>query len=285
MKVIWLLEDNVFSSNIDALKVGITKQGFSYEVEPEDSGHLLRGNEHAHLAGDDKCVIFYGSLNLAMMLSRSKDFNPHIFCTFANYECTKYYAYFGKFLLNKNYIMLPFGDLVRQKKFLFERVGQNGEMFVRPSSGAKIFTGQVVRLNTFNKDVELLGFYDVPPEAMIVVAPTQVIVNEWRLVVADKRVIACSRYEKGNVEAENYTPNEVLQLAEEIVNTASFLGFEPDKIWTLDICQDDSEERGESFKLLEIGSFSCADLYKCDVEPVVREVSRIAMEIQQEQII
>ena len=49
--------------------------------------------------------------------------------------------------------------------------------------------------------------------------------------------------------------------------------WQPDRAYTLDICLSDGK-----YSLLEANSFSCSGLYACPVEPIVREVSRIALE-------
>ena len=45
--------------------------------------------------------------------------------------------------------MLPYGELKRKKDYLFKLFGDNDFIFVRPDSGFKTFTGDVVNYNNY----------------------------------------------------------------------------------------------------------------------------------------
>jgi hypothetical protein len=62
-------------------------------------------------------------------------------------------------------------------------------------------------------------------------------------------------------------PEEVFLLAQEV----AACGWQPDSTWVLDLCISE----GKAY-ILEIGFFSCAALYRCELSPIVREVSKIA---------
>ncbi len=62
-------------------------------------------------------------------------------------------------------------------------------------------------------------------------------------------------------------PDEAIALANKVAQE-----YEADPMFTIDICQGIDNK----FYLLEIGSFSCAGIYSCDVKPIVQEASRIA---------
>lgn len=267
IKVKWLLENDVFSEDLQPLKNEIVKQGYEYK---DAKYKPFVSDSYNDFFSKDDCVIFYGSLNLALQLQREK-LGYNIYCTRQNYECWKYYAYFGKWLLNQNYVMLPYSELYRRKKWLYDILGQDGAIFIRPSSGAKIFTGKLVYEENFDKDYELLGLYDVEPHVIVVVAEPRNIIKEWRLVIADKKIIAGSLYNDLtlNLRYEGF-PSEVEEYANNILKETTYI---PDSVWTMDICQTKSG----SFYLLEINSFSCSGLYECNLEPIVREVSSISL--------
>jgi len=269
MNIKWLLEKDVFSEDLQPLKNEINKQGFEYK---EIEYIPFQGGKYDNMFDNNDCVIFYGSLNLSRRLKKEQNFHPHIYSTLENYECTKYYAYFGKYLLNQNYVMLPYSELKRRKEWLFKTIGQDGSIFVRPSSGEKIFTGQLVTIDTFDKDYELLGFYDVPKHAVVVVSEPRNIMKENRLVIAEDKIVSGSLYSDRttNLKYTGYS-EDVEKLANYILEETE---YRPDLVWTMDFC----ETKGGNLYLLEIGGFSCAGLYECDMEPIVREVSRIAWE-------
>jgi len=49
--------------------------------------------------------------------------------------------------------------------------------------------------------------------------------------------------------------------------------YSPDRAWCVDVCRT----RAGNYYLLEIGCFSCAGLYECDLSAVVSEVSRVSL--------
>jgi len=270
-KVTWIIEGSVFEENIDALKAELTRQEVPFELVkylPFERGKY----KDPKGVNTNGCVLFYGSLNLMRQLLREKSWIPCGWCTLKNFECSKYYAYFGKFLLNQDYIMMPASELLRQKEFVYDKVGIDGCVFVRPSSGFKEFAGSVVPLEEMNENALGFGFYHENPELMTVVTTPKVLTKEWRFVVAKKKVITGSQYRLGkDVEPELVeTTCEAALYAQSLVDVVE---WEPDPIYTLDIC----ESNGELF-LLELNAFSTSGLYDCDLETVVRVASEMAQE-------
>ena len=95
------------------------------------------------------CTIFYGSLQRGREVYAKTDFIPGIFLTIDNYECYKYYGYFGDELLNHNYRMMGLNDLPRWKKYLEDYYAD--EIFIRPSNGYKTFPGQLIHMDKFDE--------------------------------------------------------------------------------------------------------------------------------------
>lgn len=265
MTVNWLVED--FNEDLGHFVDEIKRQGHTVEVVkyvPFESGDY-------NTFTDDQCVIFHGSLNLMRQLQRQKKWVPGGWCNFKNFECTTYYAHFGKYLLNGSYMMMPLAEMIRRKQELLSFYG--GVLFVRPSTGFKTFTGQVLFEATFDKDVEWFVEF-AKPEDIVAVSKARTLGNEYRFWVAQKKVIAGSQYKiKGSVELERYDPAkhpvEALQLAERIAAEE----WEPDPLYVIDVVNE-----GDNWFLLEINAFSCSGLYDVDPEPLVREASRIALD-------
>lgn len=267
--VTWYVEPYVFSlsEDLEPLKAEILKQGHRVEAVrylpfvTEELGKKP-GEQRADGPG-----VFYGSLNMAKFIQRSvpAETRPAVYCTLRNYDCSRYYAYLGKYLLNGRYAMVPFAELERNRGFLFGALGCEDAVFVRPDGGDKRFTGQLLYLESFDRDYERMGAYDVSADTLVVVSEPRNLTGEWRFVVVEGKVVAGSAYKK----SDEVIPDAARALADEVAQE-----YEPDKCWTLDVCRT---KEGEYF-LLEIGSFSCAGLYRCDVEPIVREVSRVVYE-------
>jgi hypothetical protein len=172
-------------------------------------------------------------------------------------------------LLNKNYVMIPLGDLPRRREFLFDTMTSpvNRHLFIRPDRSDKIFTGKAVSEETFDADLRLFNFYDPLPHELCIVSTARYIENEWRIVVVDGEVVASSEYGDEQVCG---APSDVISFAELAISSS---GYDPPHAWTLDVC---STANG-NLHVLEVGSFSCASLYACDPEPIVRAVSAAAL--------
>jgi hypothetical protein len=270
-KVKWIIEGEVFEENIDELKAELTRQAIPFELAKHTPFESIKYEDPKGIENDD-CVLFYGSLNLMRQLHREKSWIPCGWCTLKNFECSRYYAYFGKFLLNQDYIMLPAVELLRQKKIVYDKMGVDNCVFVRPSSGFKEFAGDVVPFEEMDKNALGFGFYHENPELMTVVTTPKVIAKEWRFVVANKKIITGSQYRLGkDVEPELVeTTCEAALYAQNIVDAVK---WEPDPIYTLDVC----ESNGKLF-LLELNGFSTSGLYDCNLETVVRVASKMAEE-------
>jgi len=254
----WLLEPEIFGDDglplIDALKAlnvphTISKFGTSYESYIENFG--------------DGPGMFHGSLQFGKLI-KSKSKNISVYCTLPKYECTYYYPRFGDFLLNKDYVMLPIGDLKRRFRFFSNLLGLDNEVFIRPNSGYKTFTGDLVRVN----DVDSFVRYSrTDPQDLVIVSSPRKIGREWRLIVVNNKVITAGQYKKDSeIARDKDVPEIVLKFGQYVLERVK---YEPDPAWTLDICETDDN----NLWVLETNSFSCAGLYACDCEAVVREVN------------
>lgn len=264
----WLLEKDVFEENLDDLKKAIEQQGHTFTTcgyEPfgskKDLGSYFKSAD---------CVIFYGSLGFGRQV-KLEAWVPGVYCDLPKFECSYYYPRVRQFLLNDRYFMLPFGDLAnrRTKEFILDTVGNNGAVFMRPDGGDKLFSGTVVTVDTWDADMRLIGFYDPPPESIIVVAEPTNLKEEWRLVVADGVVAAGSQYkDAGKLAILSGFPNDVKEYADEIIR--HWAG--PERCYVMDIARTKFDE----LKLIEYNSFSCSGLYACDKGEIVRAVSVVA---------
>lgn len=244
----WLIESEIFENNAKLLLDTLKKFGVEHQVWP--FGRLYEDFDGC------KDTIFYGSFQFADI---AKD-RCTVFCNLPKLDCLYYYPRFGNYLLNANYIMLPFGEIKRRKEWIVSNFGN--EVFIRPSSGGKSFTGKVIK--DWDKD---LRFIRADPETLVIIAKPVDIAYEWRTVVVEGKVIASSQYKTFGRVVQRETVPEALQYAQDVLNTVK---YSPDPIWTLDICLTNNE-----FKVLEVGSFSCAGLYACDPEPIIHAVNYI----------
>jgi hypothetical protein len=113
----------------------------------------------------------------------------------------------------------------------------------------------------------------VNPENLVVVSSPKNIINEWRLVISQGEIIAASQYrDKFGKKYISGADDKVLDYAKNVLIETC---FEPDPVWVLDIC----EKEDGSLKIVEIGIFSCAGLYACDMSKIVENVSSVALKL------
>jgi hypothetical protein len=269
MHTTWLLEKGVFKEDLGPLIDEIKRQGH----ECQTVSYIPFKSGTYNLFDDKDCVICYGSLNLMRQLSREKKWVPGPFLNLPNYECTTYYSYFGKYLLNSDYIMLPFVELNRRKVEVFNYFG--GNCFIRPSTGFKSFTGEVFSLEGWDKDIEWIKDR-VSPESMIIISSAKNIDAEYRFVVANKKIISGSKYKtNGELDIVSIAESHLFVGMTEALIKAREISeekWEPDKTYVIDI----GEYNGEMY-LIEINSFSCSGLYACELEPIVKTISELAI--------
>lgn len=195
-------------------------------------------------------------------------------CDLKKFECTYYYPRLGKYLLNDRYVMLPYGELVRQREFLVDTFANGTSIFVRPNGGDKSFSGKVISVHSddYAKEVRDLGFYGVDAESLVIVSKPQHILEEWRLVVVEGQVVASSQYKNcGLVKLQEGCPQYVVDFAQQVIAT-----WQPERCWVLDI-GNTIGLAGNIPRVVEINSFSSSDLYVCNKDDVVRAVSAAAV--------
>jgi hypothetical protein len=264
MKPRWLIEDFDADNNYQRLADEVKRQGMDYELItyiPFESGNYDRFD-------DNECVIVQSSLNLANQLLKEKRWIPNAWLTLENYKCSQYYAALGKYLFNDKYVMMPVAEAKRRINWIFENFGMYDSVFMRPNSGFKTFTGKLFKKQLFEKDWEWVEEFTSPGDLVVVSTP-KLIRAEWRFIIAEGEVISGSLYRKNNIpEFERNWPDNVFNLVQKVAED-----YNPDPMWTADICMGYDNNP----YLLEIGCFSCAGLYGCDLEPVVKRAAEIAV--------
>ncbi len=263
MKPKWLIQTNTEDTDIEPIITEITSQGMTVlpiEFDPISSIDLSMYNP-------DDCIIGYGDIDFVLKIQKQTPFIPGVYCNFHNMRCSTYYTYLGEHLLNKQYIMIPVGELLRRWDNITVIPGSLSpvrmSLFIRPDSGAKPFTGYIVQPGDKHKIQTLVQA--VGPETLVIVCPEKSITAEWRFVICDKKVVTGCQYLP--TESQTFSPSS-LRLAQKIASQE----WQPDLCYTVDIA-----ESGGNMHLLEINSFSCAGLYACNLASIVREVSSVAV--------
>lgn len=265
MKPKWLIEHFDDRNSTQLLIKEVERQGYELKTityEPLQSGSI-------DVFENDDCVITQTSINLALQIcSEKKNWIPGPWLTAANYKCSNYYPHIGEYLFNDQYVILPRSELKRNIEHVYKWLGKEDSIFLRPDCGLKSFTGKVFEKENFDKEWFWVEEF-TEPSSMIVASTPKKIKAEWRFVVVNKVVITGSLYNiDGQHKCDTNYPKEAIDLAQDMAER-----YQPDTMFVIDICQGNDNR----FYLLEIGSFSCAGLYSCNMETIVEHASFAAL--------
>ncbi len=272
MVPIWLIEADAFGRSFEPVKVEARQQGMVWEiVQPGPFLNGLVPRVNGHRLTDRDCVVFSGTFPLMRHIQLHYPWIPGGWCTADRFDCSNYYPYFGRHLLNREHAILTLEEALSQAGAIFAQFDRGGQVFVRPCGVQKTFTGRCVDRDEFVLALESARY----AKGAVLVASPREISQEWRVVIARGRFVAASLYRAEGYHTElSSCPPEVRAYVDRLL---SEIPYRPDPIYMMDVCAS-----GNNLFLLELNSFSCSGLYRCDPAAVVREVKGLAIEQWQE---
>lgn len=274
MKVRWLIEKYLFEEYENQLKQLIIDSGNLCTIVDDTDIFFDFDKRIKNKYTQNECIIFYGSLQLGRQIWEKTNLIPGVFLTIDNYECFKYYGYYGDELVNSNYIMMGLNDLNRRKNEIFKYFNSD-KVFIRPSNGYKSFSGQTLSFDNWDKELHLLfsSYGGLDLNQLILLSEFKEIEEENRFVVINN--------EKGNeiIGGCTYSRNGEL-LKEYEYDKKSYLyinnyinNYTPDKAFTIDV----AKMKDGKYKILEIGTFCCAGLYNIKLENIVKQINKLCL--------
>src|SRR4030042_1903773 len=213
MKPKWLIEHFDDRNSTHLLIKEVKRQG--YECETIEYLPFMSGS--VDVFKDRDCVITQTSINLALQIQRDKpEWIPGPWLTATKYKCSEYYAHLGKYLFNDKYIMMQSSEVLRNIDRLYDWGGNYNQIFMRPDSGLKSFTGKLFDRKDFDADWKWVGEFR-EPSSLVVISTPKDIKGEWRFIVADKAIITGSQYNiAGNHVCYPKYPDGAFWLAQEV---------------------------------------------------------------------
>lgn len=270
MKIKWLIEKSVLELNkvykfVDLIKSkGMIVQSTNYI--PFNGGLTLIPE-----ISEEDFVIFFGSINAVKYIqNKYPKWIPNSWCNWDILKCSYYLSYFGEFSIHQNYCFLPLSEIFRKKEKLYKNYGIDNQIFIKPDTNDKVFSGGLVALENFTEWWNDANLYKPDKHCLCLISEPSKIIKEYRLIVSDNKVLTGSRYKiNGEIEISKEVPKEIIDCAENIMNSVDFV---PHPIYCLDLAKLDNK----TIKMLEIGSVNCAGLYDCDLELIIDKCSEIA---------
>ena len=261
---IWIVEQSVIRTGADEFEEAVRTSGAGVRwlsIDDEARGRYGRWDEN-------DTVVFRGSFEAAETFRISRpDARPGVIGDQNLLKCSAYYPTVGPYLLNEEYVLIPLGDLRRLWPSLLQMF-QAKALFVRPDSGAKAFTGQLINdLDRFwSRERPYLE--SMAPSALCVVARPREIEAEYRTVAVGGEIVAASLYKaNGQREISRDVGDNVLNFAKAVLKDIP----PPAPAFMLDI----AVEADGRLSAIELNAFSCSDFYACDPAPIVEAIARL----------
>jgi len=229
-------------------------------------------------------ALFYGSIN-SMKLARKSSHIPGVWLDF---DYLSYAPKLGKYLLNEDYRVLPLREVARLRESVFfetdrytKRSGYS--IFIKPNSGLKPFDGQVVEYNLCNEWYNEQVRNGASPEALCIFSSAKEIYSEERFVVADGKVLTgCTYSRNGDINYKGVYSSLSWKWLEKVLKDTE---FNPYPVYVVDIATYNGDiSPGVKRGIIECNSINCAGFYGCDLQLVVKEASKLAMEEYDEYI-
>lgn len=236
----WIIED-IFS-NTEQIIDALTKQNIPFEI-------IEKFSISKYINHKEK-FIYYGSI---FGCREAIKHNGIVYLNEKNLLCSSYYPYFSDYLLNTDYVIIPLIELKKRFHF-FSNVFRSDQLFVRPNSPVKIFTGQILN------ETQIDDFADYFNSLVIVSSPKK-IDSEFRFFISNNQVISgCQYIENDDICICDYVDPNALLLAQKLANSK----WKPDDMFILDIAIFENKPF-----LLEFNAVSCADYYAMDATKIL----------------
>ncbi len=265
----WVLQDVLFDDIETAKQVLTRRQEPFFEIKaPRDPLQ----DPWPDLLSDP--VVSLVSLSVARRLRKSRSWIPGVWANPDVYRQSHWSAHYGRFMLNDEQVFLPWKDVKRRYSF-WRQQGWTG-IFVRPDSGQKPFTGQVLRFASWEEDIQGLEGTTTIEDTMLVAvsAPKSIDPWEWRFWCAQGEVFAQSAYSWEDIP-EIPMPQTVACLAQTLAKEP--WKAEPVQVFDIGIWQNKAA-------LIEINAPSCSGCYQANLDDLMEGMHKAAQEEWQQYV-
>ena len=231
---------------------------------------LLTEDYATQFAGVADPVFGFGSIQMVDELSKFGVKNRS-YANWSQFACLAYYPIFGDYLLNRDYVLLPFGDILRQRWEIFARFAVDTAVFFRPNEGTKSFSGSVIDLQYLESQIKSWAKYGAKDADLVLISRPAQIQGEWRFAITnhndEREILGVSLYRyQGNTTYVASAPKPAYDFVLEVLNKTKI--YTPDPIYMLDIAL----LLDGTYRVVECNSLSSSAPYAMDVLPVVQKL-------------
>lgn len=269
---------------IDNYLIDSSYQDDLYKKLTTDNFEIFRADYIPFL--NDKCKIpedfksenvgIYGSFEF---VKKYTSMYPNV-CAFqenSNFNCSVYLSEMRTDeFLNADNLFTTIGLLKKNRKQIFNYFNSE-QIFIRPNSGFKVFTGFPVSFEELDFELSSLKqLYNIEESALIMISKGQSINEEYRFVIANNEVITGTSYKVGDKIDINKEPdNSIIDFVNNYLKlNKKETSWTPDSCFILDVAKLSNNE----LKIIELNAFSHSDFYNSDFVKAFNAASKILYE-------
>lgn len=217
-------------------------------------------------------VVFQGSLGNAARIAAHGGWQPGAFCDAAALRFSAWAPGLATALVSRRWVCTTVRELASDPGRIAALLDEPSDLFVRPDSPLKPFSGRVLAVDEISLDALDYDFYYDDLDLPVVAAPAVPVGAEWRFVVVAGRVVAASGYvADGRRPFAEPVPAAVGHLAHMVAAQTAAVA----PVYVLDLA-----EVGGEVRVVELNPFSGADLYHCDRAAVVDAVNAVVQALR-----
>lgn len=209
-------------------------------------------------------VVVYGTVQFCKQIEKvaGRQWCPGLYFNQNVKHFSRYAPHYAGSMLNDDYYILPLGEVWWRIEHTME-----GPVFIKPESGLKEFTGQVV--NDLYELDRMSLHHTLDAETLCVLASVKEIKAEFRYVIVNKEVITGSEYRWDNVLDVRRDTHPV---CDHLANIVALNDWQPDTAYVVDVAlmPDDTA------RIVELNALSSSGFYACDTHKIVKAVSAAA---------
>jgi hypothetical protein len=261
----WIIENFTNSTDYVELAEAVIASGRELQLLSRKNNFEIDYSRYS----DGDLVLFQGSIQTSKNAAQNlPNCRPILFNSEDKLKCSSYCGAFAEFLFNNKYEIVTVGFLKKEKFEFYRRFGKDALIFIRPDDGDKKFSGQLLDLQDFDKFWDNNIVCNAKDDDSVLISTPKTITGEWRFIVKKDGIISCSTYfYQGQKTLIPNAPTGATSLVNDILS----VGYHPDKVYAIDICQD----ADGNFWLLEFNSFSSSGLYACNKRKIVDDVNSL----------
>ncbi|HLK30897.1 MAG TPA: ATP-grasp domain-containing protein [Puia sp.] len=252
-KIQWVVQKNLTSrEDLNGLRLACEKINVRYtEVNIIPFAHVLPEFEIT------PCNVYYGSTTFNQLIYGNEMTRNGLFFNPQTFSISNYIDKWGKNMLNYNASVTNFEELING--------GYDSEklFFIRPDDDSKSFSGEVKKfkeIKDWYDKLKAIENMDLSLNSRIIVSEPYNIKYEWRLWIANKKVVTASKYrEYFKLKKERGCPDAVIFFAEKMCRQ-----YTPHEIFVMDVCLC-----GDEYFIVECGCVNAAGFYSADINAIV----------------